>query len=80
MSDFGGMAVRVHGKPTGDLWLVGGASNAGCAVLREQGFEGGELKKLSSTIDMQQPPMYTDYYPLSANTVGERCAPDAHTR
>ena len=29
-------------------WLVGGASNAGCAVLREQGFDADELAALSA--------------------------------
>ena len=56
----------------GDKWLVGGASNAGCAVLREQGFDADELQALSDKIDPTAPPVYDHYYPLSANTVGER--------
>lgn len=48
----------------GDLWLVGGASNVGCAVLREQGFSNDELRTLSLDID----PMADSnlkYYPLA---------------
>ena len=62
----------VYSHRLGDLWLVGGASNAGCAVLREQAFDAGELESLSSAIDPSVPPPYTDYYPLSSSTVGER--------
>ena len=62
----------VYSHRLGDRWLVGGASNAGCAVLREQGFEAEELVTLSQSIDPSAPPPYTDYYPLSVNTVGER--------
>ena len=58
--------------PAGDRWLVGGASNVGCAVLREQGFDPDELATLSERIDPSVPPPHTDYYPLSAKTVGER--------
>ena len=29
----------IYSHRLGDLWLVGGASNVGCAVLREQGFD-----------------------------------------
>ena len=62
----------VYSHRLGDKWLVGGASNAGCAVLREQGFDAAELAALSAQIDPSAPPMHDDYYPLSANTVGER--------
>ena len=62
----------VYSHRLGDRWLVGGASNAGCAVLREQGFDADELTSLSATIDPAAPPPFTDYYPLSANTIGER--------
>ena len=54
------------------MWLVGGASNAGCAVLREQGFTTDELVELSSAIDPAVAPPHTNYYPLPAATVGER--------
>ena len=62
----------VYSHRLGDQWLVGGASNAGCAVLREQSFSTDELATLSDAIDPQSEPPHTDYYPLSANTVGER--------
>ncbi len=35
----------------GDLWLVGGASNVGCAVLRQQAFSSSEIEALSKNID-----------------------------
>lgn len=62
----------VYSHRLGDRWLVGGASNAGCAVLREQSFDADELAALSEAIDPDVPPPHEDYYPLSANTVGER--------
>lgn len=62
----------VYSHRLGDRWLVGGASNAGCAALREQGFSADELASLSDMIDLARPPPYTEYVPLSANTVGER--------
>ena len=45
-----------------DLWLVGGASNTGGAVLR-QFFTNAELENLSSQIDAEQESLL-DYYPL----------------
>ena len=65
-------ARGVYSHRLGDRWLVGGASNAGCAVLREQGFTSDELAALSACIDPSLEPPHEDYYPLSANTVGER--------
>jgi len=52
-----------------DLWLVGGASNVGCAVLRAEGFSNQELASLSEELD----PSFSSplrYYPLTK--VGER--------
>jgi D-ribulokinase len=50
-------------------WLVGGASNVGCAILRKLGFTNDELKDLSKSIDPScDSPL--SYYPL-VNT-GER--------
>ena len=34
-----------------DAWLIGGASNVGCAVLRQEGFNDEELIALSKEID-----------------------------
>ena len=62
----------VYSHRLGDLWLVGGASNAGCAVLREQGFDADELTALSDGIDPAATPEHVGYYPLSSSTVGER--------
>ena len=58
-----------------EAWLVGGASNVGCAVFRALDFSDEELKKRSKDIDPS-----TDseayarykYYPLLPNKVGER--------
>ncbi|EOD06617.1 hypothetical protein EMIHUDRAFT_42376, partial [Emiliania huxleyi CCMP1516] len=59
-------STGVYSHRLGDRWLVGGASNAGCAVLREQGFSGDELARLSEEIDPLAQPPCTDYYPLSS--------------
>lgn len=34
----------IYSHRLGDVWLVGGASNVGCAVLRKEGFSNDELK------------------------------------
>ena len=53
----------VYSHRYGDLWLVGGASNAGGAVLRHY-FNDEQLAALSEQIDpLQNSPL--DYYPLS---------------
>lgn len=58
----------IYSHRLGDQWLVGGASNSGCAVLRQY-FSDGELVELSKDIDPQADcPL--DYYPLA--TKGER--------
>lgn len=52
----------VYSHRFGDLWLVGGASNAGAGVLR-QFFDDARIAELSLRIDpAQDSPM--DYYPL----------------
>lgn len=52
-----------------DAWLVGGASNVGCAIFRALGFSNDELAALSEKIDpMADSPLR--YYPLVK--VGER--------
>lgn len=52
-----------------EAWLVGGASNVGCAVLRQEEFSNSELVELSSDIDpATDSPL--SYYPLTR--VGER--------
>lgn len=61
-------AFGVYSHRLGDLWLVGGASNSGGAVLRAQ-FTDAELSALSACIDPETP-CDLDYYPLLAP--GER--------
>jgi D-ribulokinase len=58
----------IYSHRLGDLWLVGGASNTGGAVLR-QFFSDAELVRLSQDINPHLP-SNLDYYPLS--TPGER--------
>lgn len=58
----------VYSHRYGDLWLVGGASNAGAAVLRNY-FDDAQLAALSSRIDPRQDSPL-DYYPLTRT--GER--------
>ena len=50
-------------------WLVGGASNAGCLVLRTQGFTNEELDELSQNINPDTD-THLKYYPLTKK--GER--------
>ncbi|MBD2340928.1 FGGY-family carbohydrate kinase [Calothrix sp. FACHB-156] len=52
----------IYSHRLGDLWLTGGASNTGGAVLR-QFFTDAELKNLSSQIDASTASQL-DYYPL----------------
>ncbi len=53
-----------------EAWLVGGASNVGCAVLRQEGFSNQELDELSQDIDPStDSPLH--YYPLTKKK-GER--------
>ena len=52
----------IYSHRLGELWLVGGASNTGGAVLR-QFFTDAELKSLSSEID-ESKASELDYYPL----------------
>lgn len=52
-----------------EAWLVGGASNVGCAILRQEGFTNEELTALSVAIDPSiDSPL--SYYPLTKR--GER--------
>lgn len=50
-------------------WLVGGASNVGCAIFRKEGFKSEELDALSQEIDPHSE-IDLDYYPLCSK--GER--------
>lgn len=58
----------IYSHRLGNLWLVGGASNTGGAVLQKF-FSTEQLAALSRQIDISQPSPY-DYYPL--NAPGER--------
>jgi sugar (pentulose or hexulose) kinase len=67
-------AHGVYSHRLGDLWLVGGASNSGGAVLR-QFFSDAEMDRLGSRLRPEEP-TGLDYYPLPAP--GERFpVPDA---
>lgn len=58
-----------------EAWLVGGASNVGCAVFRALGFTDNELKTRSKDIDPStdsEAYLRYKYYPLLSNKVGER--------
>ncbi|KAL7471594.1 hypothetical protein ACHAXS_011892 [Conticribra weissflogii] len=46
-----------------EAWLIGGASNVGCAVLRQEGFTDEALSELSSQIDPESDSPLS-YYPL----------------
>jgi len=58
----------VYSHRFGDLWLAGGASNAGAGVLRHY-FSDVQLEALSAKIDPCQDSLL-DYYPLTR--IGER--------
>lgn len=62
-------------SPSEEAWLVGGASNVGCAVFRALNFTDEELKERSKDIDPNtDSEAYTryKYYPLLPDKVGER--------
>lgn len=61
-------ASGLYSHRLGDLWLVGGASNTGGAVLRAH-FSDQQLVELTEAIDPESP-LGLDYYPL--RTAGER--------
>ncbi len=52
----------IYSHRLGDLWLTGGASNTGGAVLRHF-FTDAELERYSREIDLEKP-SELDYYPL----------------
>jgi len=55
--------------PNDEAWLVGGASNVGCKILKELNFSNKELEDLSAEINpLTDSPM--SYYPLTKT--GER--------
>ncbi|MEL7067036.1 MAG: FGGY-family carbohydrate kinase [Cyanobacteria bacterium J06581_3] len=58
----------IYSHRLGDLWLVGGASNTGGAVLKKY-FSAPQLAALTEQIDITQP-CELNYYPL--NAPGER--------
>ena len=53
----------IYSHRLGNEWLVGGASNVGCAVLRHLNYTNEELDLLSKEIDYTKDSGY-DYYPL----------------
>mmetsp|Transcript_1113 Transcript_1113/g.1425 ORF Transcript_1113/g.1425 Transcript_1113/m.1425 type:complete len:371 (-) Transcript_1113:52-1164(-) len=56
-------------EPNSESWLVGGASNVGCAILRKLQFSNEELDQLSAEIDPRTDSALC-YYPLIK--IGER--------
>ncbi|MBC8211923.1 MAG: carbohydrate kinase, partial [Gammaproteobacteria bacterium] len=58
----------VYSHKLGDLWLVGGGSNAGARILREY-FSDQQIADYSARMDLQHP-TGLQYYPLSV--AGER--------
>jgi len=59
----------IYSHRLGNRWLVGGASNVGCAILRQEGFSDDELIQLSEQINpLEDSPL--NYYPLKST--GER--------
>jgi len=64
-----GKSSSVEDNSEEELWLVGGASNVGCAILRQENFSNEELVELSKDMDvMINSPII--YYPLTKR--GER--------
>lgn len=59
----------VYSHRLGDQWLVGGASNVGCAILRQENFSNEELRSLSEDINPDVDSVLS-YYPLCS--AGER--------
>ena len=53
----------IYSHRLGDQWLVGGASNVGCAIFRQEGFTDDELRELSASISPDAPAPHS-YYPL----------------
>lgn len=60
---------RVGERNKDAAWLIGGASNVGCAILRQEGFSNEELRTLSDEIDPNSDCSHK-YYPLTKQ--GER--------
>jgi len=58
----------IYSQPLGDLWLIGGASNSGGAVLRRF-FSDARMRELESRLQPEKPTGF-HYYPLPG--VGER--------
>lgn len=63
-------SLGLYSHRLGSRWLVGGACNAGCAVLREH-FSDAQLAALSARIDAEAD-CDLGYAPLPAGAVGER--------
>lgn len=68
--------LGVYSQRFGDLWLAGGASNSGGAVLRQH-FSDTEIAELSAGIDPDRP-CGLGYYPLARS--GERFPVNDPTR
>ncbi len=62
-------SVKKEKKDEEEAWLVGGASNVGCAILRKENFSNTELVTLSNDMDVMVD-SEVEYYPLTKR--GER--------
>lgn len=59
----------IYSHRLGNSWLVGGASNVGCAIFRDESFSDEEINNLTFEMDINNSP-FRLYYPL--RKVGER--------
>eukprot|EP01040_Poterioochromonas_malhamensis_P015193 gene15193-16963_t len=55
--------LGIYSHRLGDNWLVGGASNVGCQIFREEGFSDEDLISLTNQMKIDSIP-FADYYPL----------------
>ena len=58
--------------PAQNVWLAGGASQAGCKILRDLNFTSEELAKIEPELDLTSPSRNPDLYPLPLGARGER--------
>lgn len=56
-------SLGIYSHRLGDEWLIGGASNVGCQIFRQEGFTDEELVSLSSQMTRHDIP-FAEYYPL----------------
>lgn len=57
-------SLGIYSHRLGDNWLVGGASNVGCQIFREEGFSEEDLLLLTRQMKIDSIP-FAEYYPLT---------------